>query len=130
MTQEYTKPTADYLPKNPVVLAPETYERHASAVDWIERQNRVLRLPGQRGKRTSPAAGAWGLLAAGATITGASGLTLGQGTVTLCTREDATITPDPDGETVTVYNTCPAITGDPSTGTVLPLHWIDAWVIG
>lgn len=112
----------------PVALAPETYARHAAAVSYVEGMVRLSPGQGKRGRTTSAAPGAWGVLASGATITGVSGLTLGTGTVTLCTRSGATITPG--DEEVTVYNTCAAITGDAPDGTVLPLHWIDAWVIG
>jgi hypothetical protein len=113
-----------------IALRPETFARHERATRYVEQMVRRLQSPGKRGKTTEANAGTWGWLRPGDTITGASGLTLGSGTVTLCTRDGATLTPDPAGETVTVYNTCPAITGDPTTGTALPLHWVDAWTIG
>src|SRR5271166_2529313 len=115
---------------NPIALSPGTFKRVDRATKYVEEQFRLTAFKNKRGMVTWSAPGAWGWLAPGATITAPSGLTLGQGTVTLSTRDDGAATITVGDETVTVYNTCAAITGDPTTGTVLPLHWIDAWVIG
>lgn len=66
--------------------------------------------------------GAWGKLAAGETISGSSGTTLGSGTVTLCTRDGADLTEGT--EDVTAYNAGGTVTAG-SGGRVLKLGWTD-----
>ena|ERR1039458_9516824 len=114
----------------PIALSPETFARHAAAVNWVENQNRVLRPRAGRGQGVGRAAGAWGYLAPSATISGVtctvSGgvttLTLGTGTVTLCSRNGATLTAN--GDTVTVYNGGGSMTAN-SNGRILKLGWTD-----
>lgn len=103
MPDEWTAPQEQYVdPGNPIALSAKTYERHADVVDYIERTNRARYPRAGRGRTTDASAGAWGKLASGHTITAASGLTLGSGTVTLCDRSGASLTDT--GEKVTVYN--------------------------
>lgn len=71
------------------------------------------------------APGAYGFLAAGASITAASGSTLGNGTVTLCTRTGGSL--NANLGTATVYNAGGAVSGGAS-GKYVKLGWAaDAW---
>lgn len=106
----------------PIALKPGTYTRHARVVDYIERTNRARYPRAGRGRTTSTAAGVWGKLASGSSISAGSGLTLGTGTVTLCTRNGATLTDT--GEQVTVYNSGDAITAS-SGDMAVKLSWSD-----
>jgi hypothetical protein len=110
-----------------IVLTPETYARHEGATRHVEQMVRVNRplTPGTRRPPVAP--GAWGFLSAGSTITGASGHTLGTGTVELCTRSGNTLTGT--GEMVDCWNSCDAITA-PSGGQIIALLWVDGWSIG
>lgn len=105
----------------PIALKPPTYSRHARVVDYIERTNRSRYPRAGRGRTTSPAAGCWAKLASGSTISGVSGLTLGSGTVTLCSRSGTALTAD--GDTVTVYNANDAITA--ASDMAVKLTWTD-----
>ena len=124
MAKEWTDPQKPAVPEtgNPIALRPETYRRHADAVDYIERTNRARYPRAGRGRTTVPASGTWAKLASGHTISAASGLTLGSGTVTLCSRDGTTLTAD--GDDVTVYNA-----GDEITATdgdkAIKLSWSD-----
>src|SRR5580765_2584372 len=93
---------------DPIALSPATYAAHDEAVTYVQTLSRTRdpllrndRFPGVR-------AGAWALLAAGATITAASGLGLGGGTLKLCDREGNV--PD-DAEDVDVANAGAEIAG-------------------
>lgn len=105
--------------KTPIALSQETFARHAAAVEYVEQivQTRAPRDGRQRFPGLAP--GAWGKLASGATITAASGITLGTGSVKLC---DVTGTVYPEDETVTVYNPGAAITASGS-GKIVRLAW-------
>lgn len=112
-------------PEGLIALRPETFARHENAVRAVEGANNARYPRAGRGRTTSTSAGAWGMLASGATITAGSGLTLGSGTVTLCTRSGSTLTST--GETVTVYNAGDAITAS-GGDKAIRLSWVDAWV--
>ena len=95
--------------------------RVEAATKFVETMYRTRpRLPA--GKNPGLNAGWWGFLAGGASIGGASGLTLGTGTVTLCSRDGATCTAD--GDTVAVYNAGGSFTA-PTGGMVVKLGWTD-----
>jgi hypothetical protein len=100
----------------PILFRPETFDRHDAAAKRVEGLIRT-RIP-RRGTGRSPnlAPGAWGLLASGGTITGASGLTLGSGSVKLCDRTGSVY---PANETVAVANAGGSISGP----ALLPLEW-------
>lgn len=109
----------------PVVLSRPTARRILDAVDQVERigQLRAPRTGGDRGQGRS--SGAWGYLAAGASITGASGSTLGSGTVTLCSRSGTTLAAD--GDSVTVLNAGGEVVAG-TGGRYLKIGWTDgAW---
>jgi hypothetical protein len=91
---------------DPVALSPPVYARHEAAVRYVEGQIRTRAPWPSSGRFPGVAPGAWGRLASGATITAASGLTLGQGQVKLC---DNTGTVFPEDETVGVRNAGSAI---------------------
>lgn len=103
----------------PVALSPETYARHAAAVDYIE--NIVRTRAPWPGKSRFPglASGAWGILATGGSISAASGVTLGSGSVKLCDRTGAIY---PEDETVTVYNAGNAISAS-GADKIVRLAW-------
>lgn len=106
----------------PIALRPPTYVRHARVVDYVERTTRARYPYPERGRTTGASAGAWAKLANGSTITACSGLTLGSGTVTLCSRSGAALTAD--GESITVYNAGDAITTSGADRAV-KLTWTD-----
>ncbi len=106
---------------DPVVFSPETYARHDAAIRYINRVSRTRDPMGRRDRFPGIRAGAWGLLAAGGTITAASGLTLGSGTVKFCNREG---TADDPEVSVDVANAGGTIDGG-STGAVLPMEWTE-----
>jgi hypothetical protein len=109
-------------PAQPIALSPETYERHAAAVDRIEGANNARYPRAGRGRTTSASAGCWAKLASGGTISAASGLALGSGTVELCDRIGSALTGT--GEMVQVLNAGDAITA--STGDkAIKLTWSD-----
>jgi len=106
---------------DPIALSPETYAAHEEAVAYVKTMSRTsepilkdVRFPGVR-------AGAWALLAAGATITAGSGLSLGSGTVRLCDRDGNVAD---DAEDVTVANAGASLSGG-STGRIVRLGWTD-----
>ena len=107
---------------DPIALSPGTYARHARVVNRVLGDNQARYPYPRRGRTTNPNAGIWAKLASGDTITAASGLTLGSGTVALCTRSGSTLTAT--SETVTVYNGGPAITASSGDKAML-LHWSD-----
>jgi len=75
--------------------------------------------------RSNGDSGRWGFLAAGQTISGASGMTLGHGTVTLCSRAGYTL--DDDGDSVEVLNAGGEVTAG-TGGRILKLGWTEgAW---
>lgn len=103
----------------------------------VDELRRLQRLMGSRGVRVYQGMAGdqlalelpedpYGFLAAGATITGAdpttSPMTLGTGTVTLCSRSGAQLTAD--GVSVTVYNAGGAFTAG-SSGRIVGLVWRD-----
>lgn len=121
---DYTPKPEDPLDSTPILFRPKTFDRHADVVDYIERYDRARYPRDGRGRTTRPAKGAWGYLDTGNTISAASGLTLGSGTVQLCSRSGTTLTAD--GDNVTVYNSGGTITG-PKT---LELDWMDGdWAV-
>ena len=108
----------------PIFFQPKTFARHAQAVDRVLGDNQARYPLSGRGRTTSPSVGAWGSLASGDTITAASGLTLGGGTVKLCTRSGGTLTET--SETVPVLNSGGVISGPAA----LPLRWTDGdWAV-
>jgi hypothetical protein len=107
---------------DPIALKPETYARHARAVDYVERTNRARYPRAGRGRTTNPNAGIWASLPSGTSISAASGMNLGSGTVTLCSRSGTTLTAD--GESVTVCNAGDIITATGSDKAV-KLSWSD-----
>jgi hypothetical protein len=117
-------PPDDPLGGKPVLLRPETFERHEAAFSQVEEANTARYPMVGRGRTTKPSTGTWGYLAPGQVISAASGLTLGSGPVTLCSRSGGTLTPD--GETVTVYNSGGVLTGP----NALALDWTDGvWAV-
>jgi hypothetical protein len=103
----------------PIALKPETYDRHAAVVDYVEGLIRTRApLPGN-GRWPGLAPGAWGLLAAGTGITAGGGMTLGSGTVKLC---DRTGTPTPENADISVSNAGAAITAG-AGGKIVRLSW-------
>jgi hypothetical protein len=106
----------------PVVFDRPSAERTRDAVLYVEgfyRGGKPLR---GRGLKSWSNPGRWAFLAASATITAASGATLGSGTVRLCSRSGPTLTAD--GDFVTVYNAGGAVTAGGS-GKYLKLGWTD-----
>jgi hypothetical protein len=111
----------------PIALSPATFDRHDAAVRYVEGmiQTRIPRDGSGRSPWLAP--GAWGLLAASATISGVSGTTLGTGTVTLCDRSGSALKSPP--ETVSVANSGAAITAGGS-GKLVRLAWVlGEWVV-
>ncbi len=106
---------------DPIALKPETYARHARAVNRVLGDNQARYPRAGRGRTTSPSAGAWAVLGSGNSISAASGLMLGSGTVALATRSGGTLTAT--GETMTVYNAGDAITA--SADMPIKLTWTD-----
>lgn len=124
MADDYVPSPASPVGGDPILFRPETLARHEQAVRDVLGGNRARYPRAGRGRTTSPSAGFWGQLASGSSITAASGLVLGTGTVTLCSREDDTLAAD--GEDVTVYNPGGAITGPQ----ILELDWTDGdWAV-
>ena len=115
-------PQRDPLDNSPVRLERATAERMAASTRYVERIVRTQAAPQRRDMRTWESAGAWGFLAAGATISAASGATLGTGTVTLCSRDGADLTAD--GIEVDVYNAAGSVSGGTS-GVYVKLGWTD-----
>ena len=107
---------------DPIALSPRAYRRFKRAVDRVLEANRARYPYPRRGRTTGANAGAWGALEPGGTITAASGLVLGQGSVTLCSRSGATLTAD--GDVVGVLNAGDAITAGGSAK-VIKLSWSD-----
>jgi hypothetical protein len=110
----------------PILFSPETYSRHENALSYISGDYRTRAPRPGRGRFPRLTPGAWGLLAAGATITGASGLSLGSGTVKLCARDGTVYDAD---ETVDVANAGTDISGG-DAGMVLPMEWTSGeWTV-
>jgi len=108
----------------PILFRPGTFARHTRAVDRVLGDNHAVYPRVGRGRTTKPAKGAWGYLASDATISACVGLTLGTGTVTLCSRSGNTLTAD--GEDVQVYNPGGGIIGPK----LLELSWTDnVWAV-
>jgi hypothetical protein len=108
----------------PILLTPSTFARHSRAVEMVEGDNTARYPYPSRGRTTHPSGGAWGFLASGHTISGASGLSLGSGTVALCDRSGTSLTAT--SETVLVLNSGGAITGPKA----LELDWTDGdWAV-
>lgn len=105
--------------KSPILFTPESFTRHDGAARYIEDLNRT-RAPWPSGaRRPSTAFGAWGILASGGSISAASGVTLGSGSVKLC---DQSGTVYPEDETVTVYNAGDSISAS-GGDKIVPLEW-------
>lgn len=121
----------DYVPQadepvggDPVLLNPSTFARHSRAVERVLGDNHSVPPRQGRGRTTHPSVGAWGYLASGHTISAGSGLSLGGGTVTLCSRSGGALTAD--GEDVPVLNSGATVTGPKS----LALEWTDgSWAV-
>ncbi|MFO0892444.1 MAG: hypothetical protein U0790_25295 [Isosphaeraceae bacterium] len=117
---------ADSPDRTPIALSPQTYARHAAAVNQVESgiQTRAPRPGSSRARGLAP--GARGRLASGGTITAATGLTLGAGDVKLCDRSGVVY---PENETVTVYNAGPAISAS-GGAKIVRLAWTDGdWCV-
>jgi hypothetical protein len=111
----------------PIVYRPGTFARHADAVDYVEGLVRTRIPPPDTGRAPRVKPGAWGLLAPGDTITAGSGLSLGSGTVTLCTQNGTALTDT--GESVTVYNNGAAISAPAygyGDGLPVAMEWTEA----
>jgi hypothetical protein len=104
-----------------VVFSPETFAEHDGALSYARRLSRTRGPLGRRKRYPSIIPAAWGLLSAGGTITAASGLTLGSGTVKLCDREGAVAE---EAEGIDVANAGGELTGGTS-GAIVPLEWTD-----
>lgn len=104
-----------------VIFSPETFAEHDAELSYVRRQSRTREPLGRQKRFPRIIAGAWGKLAAGATITAASGLTLGSGTVKLCDREGAV---SDDAEDITVANAGGELLGG-SEGLLVPLEWTE-----
>jgi len=107
---------------DPIALSPGTYARHSQAVERVLGDNHARYPRAGRGRTTSANAGIWARLESGTTISAGVGLSLGSGTVTLCTRDGATLTDT--GESVTCYNAGDGITATGGHKAIL-LHWTD-----
>lgn len=107
---------------SPVIPTSEAWSRVSRATRYVERMDRSRTPRQRRGSPDGVNPGVYGFLAAGATISGASGLTLGTGTVTLCSRTGATCVAN--GDSVTVYNAGGSLSGGAS-GLLLALGWVD-----
>lgn len=124
MPDPYVPVSDDAVGGSPILLRPTTFDRHAQAAEIVEGSNNARYPRVGRGRTTDPSAGAWGYLASGSTIGGAGGLSLGGGTVQLCSRDTGTLTAD--GEFVAVLNPGDAITGP----RILELNWTDGiWAV-
>ena len=104
-----------------IVFSPETFAEHDGALSYIRRLSRTRSPLGRQKRYPRVIPGYWGKLAAGATITAASGLSLGSGTVKLCDREGTVFDED---ESVGVANAGKVLTAGVS-GAVVPLEWTD-----
>lgn len=104
-----------------IVFSPETFKAHDDAVTYIRSRIRTRDPLGRQKRFPRIIPGAWGKLAAGATITAASGLSLGSGSVKLCDREG---TVADDAEDVDVANAGSVLTGGVG-GAIVPLEWTD-----
>lgn len=89
----------------PIALSPETYKRHEGAVQYVEGLIKTRAPWPGWGRFPGVLPGSWAILASGATISAASGTTLGSGDVNLCDRAGTD-----SGITVTAYNAGAAIT--------------------
>jgi hypothetical protein len=132
VTDPPVSPTDSPVDTTPKALKPATFGRFDSAVRYVEGLIRTRAPRGRTGRPRAIKPGAWGLLAPGDTIGAGSGLSLGSGTVTLCTQDGGSLTDS--GVSVTVYNSGPAISaaaysyGDP--GEVVRLAWTDGgWAV-
>lgn len=102
----------------PIALSPQTYERHAAAVDYVEQSIRNRDPLFGNGRFPGLMPGQWGLLASSGTISAGSGTTLGTGTVKICDREGNVL----DDEDVDVVNAGAAITAT-GGGRIVRLGW-------
>ncbi len=116
---------------DPIALAPATFSRFEAAARYVEGliRTRAPRASNQRFPGLKP--GAWGLVAAGDTISAGSGLTLGSGKVTLCAQDGAIL--KDTGVSVTVYNSGPEVSGGAygyGDGSIVRLAWTEgAWAV-
>lgn len=110
------------LPGGAVAPSASAFSRIAATVRWVESRPRNELPNGRRRSLPAQAGGAWGFLTAGATVSGASGMTLGHGTVTLCSRAGYTLTAD--GDSVEVLNAGGGVTAG-AGGRILKLGWVD-----
>ena len=111
----------------PVLFDPASAARVGQVVKYIEGGYRNPP-PTKGGITPAGRPGTWGFLAAGASITGMSGSTLGSGTVTLGKRSGSTLSSS-GGLSVTVYNAGNGFTAGGS-GQWLKLGWVDgAWSV-
>lgn len=115
-------PQSDPVGGPPQLVDPATAARIATAVSYVEDSSRGGRPRQRRARGPWEVAGVYGFLASGATISAASGATLGSGTVTLCSRSGASLTAD--GESVTAYNAGGSVTAG-AGGAYVALGWVD-----
>jgi hypothetical protein len=114
MPRETIKPGDDA----PRLFTPESFRRHSDAASYALGAIRTNPpFPG-RGRFPHAASGAWGILRAGNSVSAASGVTLGTGSVDLCEADGTAFSPT---EAVTVLNAGPAITA--TADKILPLEW-------
>jgi hypothetical protein len=124
MPDPYVPQPDDAIEGRPVVFRPTTFARHDRALGGVGERNEARYPMSGRGRTTNPSAGFWGYLASGASISAGSGLSLGTGTVTLCSRSGTTLLAD--GDDVTVLNSGGIITGPQ----ILELDWTDGdWAV-
>jgi hypothetical protein len=111
-------------PPEYVALSPAAATEIGETVRYVRGVNRSRTPRKGKGLSAWSNSGAWGFLAGGATITAASGATLGSGSVRLCSRSVATLTAD--GDTVDVYNAGGSVSGP----LYIKLGWTDGdWSI-
>ena len=109
----------------PIALSPGTFARHEEAVSYVEGMVRNRQPIPWRDRFPGASSGAWGILSSGGTISGASGVTLGSGSVDLCDSSGTRYSPT---ETITVKNAGGSITA--SGDKIVRLAWtLGEWCV-
>lgn len=113
----------------PRVLSPATHARYESAVGYVESLIRTRQPRPGTSRFPGAAWRAWGLLEPGETITGRSGLTLGEGDVQRYHQDEADLVDANDR--IHVYNLGGEIKADSGgDGLLFPLSWNGGhWVL-
>ena len=112
------------IDNRPRMLSRSTFERTLAAIEYVEGLVRTRAPLPSRQRFPGSNWHAWGLLAAGDTISARSGLRLGEGDVELCRQDpDDPKTLVPTGEVIHIYNPGDAITAAAYDDTVLELSW-------